>query len=514
MKTILTSFILFAFCVLMNAQSIQLTNSDCSAGSTLTGTSPNFTLPGFAITATVATNFGASAVAASGIVDVGGNSKLKIYGTANGVQSDVKLTTEAVDVSAYTATASVDTPAKFAYSCKLYLGTAASTATPYTVGVTAFKADGTVYSTGITTTLVKPNVNVPAGTVVNPGATIVITDPLIAKLSFVVQVGKMFNFTLYFDDFTLTATNSSMNVGTPTTTNLSYEVGKGPSVESTFTVSGSNLGADAFTLTPGSNMEISLTTGFGFVAAPTTLTLNPDLYGNVAGTTIYARLKAGVSLGIPGASGTKVTVAHATAGSSTIQYTCSVNGVNTTNPASTALSYTYGSGPSAEQSFTVQGNALTDNLVVTPGSNMEISTTSGSGFASTPIAFTPASGVVAVNTIYVRLIAGLTAATYNDATTIITTSSTGYSSTEKQFVGTVDLGTGIQKNNLSSVKCIVDNGTIRINGVEAGKIIEIYNSVGQKINSVISTGNNAIQVAMKGIYVVKTETFEQKVLLK
>ncbi|MEJ5200980.1 MAG: DNRLRE domain-containing protein [Anaerolineales bacterium] len=57
--------------------------------------------------------------------------------------------------------------------------------------------------------------------------------------------------------------------------------------------------------------------------------------------------------------------------------------------------------PSAEQSYTVSGNNLTDNIVVTAPADFEISTTSGSGFTSS-LTLIPTGGVVSPTTIYVR----------------------------------------------------------------------------------------------------------------
>ena len=61
----------------------------------------------------------------------------------------------------------------------------------------------------------------------------------------------------------------------------------------------------------------------------------------------------------------------------------------------------------AQQSFTISGEGLTANLVVTPPIGFEVSTTSGSGFGST-VSLTPASGEVNTTTIYIRLTSSAT----------------------------------------------------------------------------------------------------------
>ena len=57
---------------------------------------------------------------------------------------------------------------------------------------------------------------------------------------------------------------------------------------------------------------------------------------------------------------------------------------------------------SAEQSYTVEGSNLTNDIVVTPPTDFEISLTSGSGFATTPITLTQTGGTVITTTIYAR----------------------------------------------------------------------------------------------------------------
>ncbi len=90
----------------------------------------------------------------------------------------------------------------------------------------------------------------------------------------------------------------------------------------------------------------------------------------------------------------------------------------------TGFTYIEGSGPSAEQSFTIEGSNLTNNISIAPPSNYEISTGTGGAFSATnPITLTQSGGSVSTTTIYVRLKSGLSVANYNDED--ITASSTG-----------------------------------------------------------------------------------------
>ena len=85
------------------------------------------------------------------------------------------------------------------------------------------------------------------------------------------------------------------------------------------------------------------------------------------------------------------------------------------------LDYEDGSGPSSEQTFTVEGSSLTADITITAPTNFEVSNTSGSGFGST-VTLTPTSGNFATTTIYVRLASGLAVNTYSGT---LTASSTG-----------------------------------------------------------------------------------------
>lgn len=88
----------------------------------------------------------------------------------------------------------------------------------------------------------------------------------------------------------------------------------------------------------------------------------------------------------------------------------------------TGFTYVLGSGPSTEQTFTVSGTNLTQNISISAPTNYEISKTSGSGY-TTPLTFTHSGGTVSEQTVYVRLKSGLSIGSYNNET--ITASSSG-----------------------------------------------------------------------------------------
>ncbi|OFX16748.1 MAG: hypothetical protein A2033_18310 [Bacteroidetes bacterium GWA2_31_9] len=78
---------------------------------------------------------------------------------------------------------------------------------------------------------------------------------------------------------------------------------------------------------------------------------------------------------------------------------------------------------SVQKSYNVSGSNLTNDITITPPSGYEISTISGSGFATTPIVLTQSGGTVANTTIYVRFVPS-TAVAYNGNITHISTGAT------------------------------------------------------------------------------------------
>ena len=77
----------------------------------------------------------------------------------------------------------------------------------------------------------------------------------------------------------------------------------------------------------------------------------------------------------------------------------------------TGYTYAEGAGPSANQSFTVTGVRLTDNVVLRAPAPFEISLNASSGFANT-LTLPQSSGALAATTVYARLKVGLAAGNY------------------------------------------------------------------------------------------------------
>jgi len=123
--------------------------------------------------------------------------------------------------------------------------------------------------------------------------------------------------------------------------------------------------------------------------------------------------------------------------------------INVSPPTLTGFTYVVGSGPSAEQSFTINGSSLTANISIAPPTNYEISTGTGGAFVATnPITLTQGGGIVSNTTIYVRLKAGLSVGSYNAEN--IAATSTGATPQNVTCSGTVTATPSIT---------LADNGT-------------------------------------------------------
>ncbi len=199
-----------------------------------------------------------------------------------------------------------------------------------------------------------------------------------------------------FSDFALgDLAATPVITSTPATlTGFTYIQGSGPSAEKTFTVSGANLSGN-ISIAASTNYQISTTTGAGFTSP---LTLAPTS-GTVGNTTIYVRLKAGLTAGAYNGEVINITSTGATANT----VTCSGTVTNPTLSVGTLSSFgnvCIGStaGPST---FTITGTDLTaGSLIVGALSGYTYSATSGGTYFST-LSFPEAGGAYST-TVYVK----------------------------------------------------------------------------------------------------------------
>ncbi|MEI7504193.1 MAG: M6 family metalloprotease domain-containing protein, partial [Paludibacter sp.] len=250
-----------------------------------------------------------------------------------------------------------------------------------------------------------------------------------------------------------TVVGPTITTSTSTLSSFSSVNGTVASSTKSFTFSGSLLEANLI-ITPTISYEIS-TNGSTFLSTPLTYT---PISGTISSSTLYVRLKAGLSVG---AYTENITLTSTGGVSKTITCSGNVLGPNITLSTNTisSLNYAFDNGPSDQQYFTISGVDLTANVVLTPNANLQISTVSGGSFVSTPITLTQTGGILSVKTIYIRLKAGLVAANYNGNITI---SSTNADTKTIAYSGTVDNGTGLTYTVTvpASTKACYINGTM------------------------------------------------------
>jgi hypothetical protein len=97
------------------------------------------------------------------------------------------------------------------------------------------------------------------------------------------------------------------------------------------------------------------------------------------------------------------------------------------------LGYVVSAGSSVVRTFSVWGNTLSQNLIVTAPANFEISLSAGSGYTTT-LSLVPVAGTVAPTVIYIKAVSGLAANTY---TGVVAATSTGADAQNLSITGMV-----------------------------------------------------------------------------
>lgn len=168
------------------------------------------------------------------------------------------------------------------------------------------------------------------------------------------------------------------------------------SPEMSYTLEGYNLSVD-ITVTAPTDFEVSQTSGSGF-GGSTTVTQSG---GIVSPTTIYVRY-------VPttvGGSGNVTNVSGATSANVSLTGNVTNAPVISRNPSALTMVSSSIGVPSGEQSFIVSGQYLGGDITLTAPAGFDMTTTSGSGYA-TSIVLTESGGVVGNTTVYVRYLGG------------------------------------------------------------------------------------------------------------
>ncbi|MCX6308931.1 MAG: T9SS type A sorting domain-containing protein, partial [Bacteroidia bacterium] len=232
----------------------------------------------------------------------------------------------------------------------------------------------------------------------------------------------------------------------------------------------------------------------GFQQTP--ITLSQSGGSLVGGTvTIYIRLRDGMQPGGTGAASRTITLTSTNATTTTaVLGSGYITGLQINSTGTST--YIQGAGPGDEKSFTVLGACLetTTQVLLTVGSNIEITTTSGNYTSpiSSPVSLVITPGAIpnpkiTTATYYYRLKSGLVAGTYADATTKVSLSADGSSSLtgafttkELQVTGTVTPQTVSTAQNISDLALpasgsatVTSTGTLTIDQDASGITINV-----------------------------------------
>lgn len=203
------------------------------------------------------------------------------------------------------------------------------------------------------------------------------------------------------------------------------------SASQTFTVTGSNLTANA-TVTAPANYVVSLLPGTGYASSATV----PQSGGSITGTPVYIALASTAAVGSPSGN---ATVASAGAATQDVAVSGTVSGIPalTVSPSSLIGFSTTAGTQSSSQTFTVIGSNLTANATVTAPTGYVVSLTSGSGYGGS-VSVTESGGTISGTTVYAAIASTTGTGTVSGN---ITVGSTAATTQDVAVSGTVSSGT-------------------------------------------------------------------------
>ncbi len=218
-------------------------------------------------------------------------------------------------------------------------------------------------------------------------------------------------------------TVSEITTSTDQLSGFQYAPGNGPSAQQEFTVSGMGL-SSGITVTAPTNYEISALPGVDFTGTAS-MTI-PASSGSVSPLTLYVRLKSGLAENTYTGN---ITVSSTNLTTKNIALTGKVEAPPSVVTLSTTtldnFQYTYGSGPSAEKSFTLSGSGLTNGISITVPTAFEISAISGAAFnGANSVTIPHTNGNISNLSLYVRLKYGLNINSYSGDITFTTNGTT------------------------------------------------------------------------------------------
>lgn len=205
-----------------------------------------------------------------------------------------------------------------------------------------------------------------------------------------------------FDNFSLTVNNPTIN--SPSVSSLSGFTASSSvaSSEQSFTISGQYL-TNSIVVRAPTGFEVSATSGVSPSTASWGSSVTLTNAATVSATSIYVRLKSGLSDGSKTGNITIESTGATTTSSYTVALSGTVSSTPTLTPSATSLTQfanTAAGSNSASKSFTLSGVNLTGgNVTVTAPTNFTVSTDDAT--YSNSVTITPSTGIVS-STIYVK----------------------------------------------------------------------------------------------------------------
>jgi hypothetical protein len=290
---------------------------------------------------------------------------------------------------------------------------------------------------------------------------------------------------------------SILSVSPKILSGFTYISGNMSSVERSFTVGGRNFTHD-ISITPPLDYEIS--TGSGSSFQPTNNVVLSPLGGVINNATIYTRLKSGLTASNYNES---ILVSSIDASSQTVSCVGNVTPVPTlaiTDVSDLALKATVGS--SNSQTINISAVNLSHDL------GLSLTGSDASQFSLSQYSVPLANGSVPRTIVTVNY----SPSSVGNHTATLTMSSNGAMDVSRTLNGVSTIWTGLDEVKASFNVSFLDGNLIFTS--TADEIVQIYNSIGQKIMQKPTVGGlNKIPVSAKGVLLVKVGNRVAKVIL-
>ncbi|MDD3488504.1 MAG: chitobiase/beta-hexosaminidase C-terminal domain-containing protein [Paludibacter sp.] len=181
-------------------------------------------------------------------------------------------------------------------------------------------------------------------------------------------------------------------------------------------------------------------------------------------------------------------------------------------PSSSTYFNTKGSWQEVQHTFTPTANSMILELRLYNGAILYLDDFSITGDETTTISTPIAGSPFTVTGETSKALTGLTAGT-TYYYTVVAKNGSAVTAASNEIAVTTSTGTGLS-NAVQNMSLRAVNGNIVLN-TEAGQLVEVYNSIGQKLASHLTTqGINTIPARVKGVVFVKTGSEVSKLIME